>query len=85
MKINKVLRSMSEQVLQKYSFNLNCGPGLSLWRRKFYLNISSQDQSCPGDWNVQPLVSEDVLGMIIYVSLHTVMKLALSTAGCVGE
>ena len=49
----RLLRSRNEHVLQNlqnYSNNSNCGRGL--WRRVFYLNTSSQDQSCPGDWNV---------------------------------
>ena len=50
-----LLLSMTEGVLQNYSFNPNCGPGL--WRRVFYLNTSSQDQSCPGDWNVRTVSS----------------------------
>ena len=37
------------------TIHLNCGPGL--WRRVFYLNTSSQDQSCPGDWNVHTVSS----------------------------
>ena len=36
-------------VLQNYSINPNCGPGL--WRQVFYLNVSNEGQSCPGDWN----------------------------------
>ena len=48
----QLLKSKSEQViLQNYIVNPNCGPGL--WRQVFYLNASSQDQSCPGDWNVR--------------------------------
>ena len=49
----RLLRSRTEhalQILQNYSNNSNCGPGL--WRRVFYLNTSSQNQSCPGDWNI---------------------------------
>ena len=50
----QLLRSRTENILQNlqnYSNNPNCGPGL--WRRVFYLNTSSQDQSCPGDWRVR--------------------------------
>ena len=51
----QLLHSISEQVLRNYSISLNCGPGL--WRQVFYLNISNEDQSCPGDWNVQTVMS----------------------------
>ena len=47
--------TINEQGMQNYSFNPNCGPGL--WRRVFYLNTSSQNQSCPGDWNVRTVSS----------------------------
>ena len=43
------MRSITDQILQNYSINPNCGPGL--WRQVFYLNVSNEDQSCPGDWN----------------------------------
>ena len=42
-------------VLQNYSNNSNCGPGL--WRQVFYLNVSNEGQSCPGDWNIQTSMS----------------------------
>ena len=45
----QLLQSITDQVLQNYSNNPNCGPGL--WRQVFYLNVSNEDQSCPGDWN----------------------------------
>ena len=45
----QLLHSITDQVLQNYSINPNCGPGL--WRQVFYLNVSNEDQSCPGDWN----------------------------------
>ena len=45
----QLLHSITDQVLQNYSNNPNCGPGL--WRQVFYLNVSNEDQSCPGDWN----------------------------------
>ena len=51
----QLLGSRTEQVIQNYSINPNCGPGL--WRQVFYLNTSSQDQSCPGDWNVYTVSS----------------------------
>ena len=41
------------------------------------MNTSSQDQSCPGDWNtdfIQLVLSEDVLGLMYRVSLHTMVK-----------
>ena len=47
--------TINEQGMQNYSFNPNCGPGL--WRQVFHLNTSSQDQSCPGDWNVHTVSS----------------------------
>ena len=43
----QLLQSITEQVLQNYSNNPNCGPGL--WRQVFYLNVSNEDQSCPGE------------------------------------
>ena len=43
------LHSIAERVLWNYGINPNCGPGL--WRQVFYLNVSNEDQSCPGDWN----------------------------------
>ena len=46
---------MSQQFVQNYTVNPNCGPGL--WRQVFYLNTSSQDQSCPGDWNFHTVSS----------------------------
>ena len=45
----QLLHSVSNQVLQNYNNNPNCGPGL--WRRVFYFNINNEDQSCPGYWN----------------------------------
>ena len=45
----QLLHSITDQVLQNYSINPNCGPGL--WTQVFYLNVSNEDQSCPGDWN----------------------------------
>ena len=45
----QLLQSITDQVLQNYSINPNCGPGL--WRQVFYLNVSNEDKSCPGDWN----------------------------------
>ena len=45
----QLLQSITDQVLQNYSNNPNCGPGL--WRQVFYLNVSNEGQSCPGDWN----------------------------------
>ena len=42
-------------VLQNYSNNSNCGPGL--WRQVFYLNVSNEGQSCPGDWNARTVLS----------------------------
>ena len=50
-----LVSSMSEQFVQNYTVNPNCGPGL--WRQVFYLNTSSQDQSCPGDWNLHTVSS----------------------------
>ena len=44
----QLLHSISESVVQNYSINPNCGPGL--WRQVFYLNTSNEDQSCPGNW-----------------------------------
>ena len=44
----QLLHSVTDQVLQNYSNNPNCGPGL--WRQVFYLNTSNEDQSCPSDW-----------------------------------
>ena len=49
------LHSITDQVLQNYSFNPNCGPGL--WKQVFYLNVSNEGQSCPGDWNIQTAMS----------------------------
>ena len=48
----QLLHSVSNQFLQNISINPNCGPGL--WRQVFYLNVSNEDQSCPGDWNARP-------------------------------
>ena len=45
----QLLHSITDQVLQNYSINPNCGPGL--WRQVFYLNVSNEDQSCPGNWS----------------------------------
>ena len=47
------LKSLINGIVQNQNsyFNRSCGPGL--WRRVFYLNANSQDQSCPGDWNVR--------------------------------
>ena len=45
----QLLQSITDQVLQNYSINPNCGPGL--WRQVFYLNVSNEDQSCPGNWS----------------------------------
>ena len=45
----QLLHSITDHVLQNYSINPNCGPGL--WRQVFYLNVGNEDQSCPGDWN----------------------------------
>ena len=50
----QLLQSITDQVLQNYSNNPNCGPGL--WRQVFYLNASNEDQSCPGDWTIQTLM-----------------------------
>ena len=53
-----LLRFRTEHILQNlqdYSTNPNCGPGL--WRRVFYLNTSSQDQSCPGNWSIHTVSS----------------------------
>ena len=43
----ELIQSRTELILQNYSFNPNCGPGI--WRQVFYLNTSSQDQLCPDD------------------------------------
>ena len=51
----QLLHSMTDQVLQNYSINPNCGPGL--WRQVFNLNVSNEGQSCPGDWNNQTAMS----------------------------
>ena len=47
----QLLLSITEQAVQNYSNNPNCGPGR--WRQVFYLNVSNEDQSCPGDWNAR--------------------------------
>ena len=47
----QLLHSITDQVVQSYSNNPNCGPGL--WTQVFSLNVSNEDQSCPGDWNSQ--------------------------------
>ena len=49
------LHSITERVLLNYSINPNCGPGH--WTQVFYLNASDENQSCPGDWNVQTVMS----------------------------
>ena len=49
------LQPLINKVVQHSSFNPNCGPGL--WIRVFYLNTSSQDQSCRGGWNVRTVSS----------------------------
>ena len=54
----QLLHSVSNQVLQNYSINPNCGPGL--WRQVFYLNASDEDQSCPGDWNNQTVSRQSI-------------------------
>ena len=51
----QLLHSITENVVQNYSINPNCGPGL--WRQVFYLNVSNEDQSCPGDWNEGTMMS----------------------------
>ena len=51
----QLLQSITDQVVQNYSSNPNCGPGP--WRQVFYFNVSSEDQSCPGDWNVPRTLS----------------------------
>ena len=51
----QLLQSITNQVLQNYSINPNCGPGL--WRQVFYLNVSNEGQSCPGDWTIQRSMS----------------------------
>ena len=54
------LHSIAERVLRNYGINPNCGPGL--WRQVFYLNVSNEDQSCPGDWNEGTTMSVRVCG-----------------------
>ena len=49
------LHSITERVLQNHSISLNCGPGR--WRQVFYLNVSNEDQSCPGNWTIQTAMS----------------------------
>ena len=49
----QLLHSIAERVLRNYGINPNCGPGL--WRQVFYLNVSNEGQSCPGDWNEETL------------------------------
>ena len=56
----QLLHSITDQVLQNYSINPNCGPGL--WRQVFYLNASNEDQSCPGDWNNQTVSRQSIRG-----------------------
>ena len=51
----QLLQSITDQVVQNYSNNPNCCPGL--WRQVFYLNVSNEDQSCPGDWTMQTAMS----------------------------
>ena len=50
---NKIIYQISGSLLQ----TLHCGPGE--WRRMFYLNASTSDQLCPGQWN---LVTSPVRG-----------------------
>ena len=49
------LHSITERVLRNYDIYPNCGPGR--WTQVFFLNVSNEDQSCPGDWNVQTVMS----------------------------
>ena len=51
----QLLQSITDQVVKNYSINPNCGPGL--WRQVFYLNVSNEGQSCPGNWNIQTVMS----------------------------
>ena len=56
----KLLHSITDQVLQNYSNNPSCGPGF--WRQVFYLNVSNEGQSCPGDWNEEILSTRGCAG-----------------------